>query len=233
MDPEVLFPPDGLRVHAGPLTLRLLRDGDQRAYADLLDRPIFEDDQAADQVFPWYAAEPAQRLLGALQYHWGLRAAFAPSSWTLALGVFAGDDLVGQQDVGATDFAERRTVSSGSWLTRDAHGRGWGRLMRQAVLALAFDHLGAVRAESSAVLGNDRSLGVSRSCGYVLNGDQVVFEGGSARTLQRVLVTPETFRRPGEAVRVEGLTPTLRRLLGAEGVGVDDVAVDGAGADGD
>ena len=79
----------------------------------------------------------------------------------------------GAQDVSAERFGERRTVTSGSWLTLDAHGNGYGRLMRQAMLVLAFDHLGALRAESAAVVGNAPSYGVSRACGYIDNGTEI------------------------------------------------------------
>lgn len=215
MDLAELFPPFALRVEAGPLTLRVLRDEDFAEYAALLRRPIFED-EGADHVFPWYAVEPDVRVANAVQFQWRHRAAASPVSWNLPLGVFAEGELVGTQDLGAEDFALRRTVTSGSWLTRDVHGRGWGRLMRQAMLVLAFDHLGALRAESEAVLGNERSLGVSRTCGYVENGTRVALEGDAVRTLQRVLVTPHTLRRPDVDVTVTGITPALRSLLGAD-----------------
>lgn len=87
--------------------------------------------------------------------------------------------------------------------------------MRQAMLVLAFDHLGALRAESSAVLGNARSYGVSRACGYVDNGTKISTLPGSHEEEQGFLVTPERFRRPDVPVEVEGLTPALREMLGA------------------
>jgi hypothetical protein len=36
-------------------------------------------------------------------------------------------------------------VETASYLVTDARGRGFGQQMRAAVLALAFDHLGALR----------------------------------------------------------------------------------------
>ncbi|HMT85813.1 MAG TPA: hypothetical protein PKE40_05620 [Arachnia sp.] len=80
---------------------------------------------------------------------------------------------------------------------------------------LAFDHLGAVRAESSAVLGNEPSLAVSRHCGYELDGVEVSANGDTRVELQCVAATPETFIRPSIDVKVEGLTPALRQQLGA------------------
>ena len=54
----------------------------------------------------------------------------------------------------------RRGSSSG------ARGTGLGKAMRRAVLSLAFDHLGARAAITSAWHDNHASLGVSRSLGY-------------------------------------------------------------------
>ena len=213
-DLTTLHPPFGLVLRAGELTLRLLRDADLPEYAQLLRRPIFED-PGSPAVFPWYRAEPDTRVRNALSFQWSLRSAMSPEGWTLPLGIWADGRLVGCQDLSAERFAERRTVSSGSWLTLDAHGRGWGTLMRQAMLVLAFDHLGAQRAESSAVLGNDASFAVSRACGYAADGTQVSTLPGPTHLEQRFLVTPETFRRPAVEVEVEGLTPELRAMLGA------------------
>jgi RimJ/RimL family protein N-acetyltransferase len=58
-----------------------------------------------------------------------------------------------------------RTVRTGSWLGLPFQGQGYGKAMRQAVLALAFDGLGAEVAETEAAVDNLRSAGVSRSVG--------------------------------------------------------------------
>ena len=75
--------------------------------------------------------------------------------------------------------------------------------------------LGAQRAESAAVTGNDASFAVSRRCGYTDNGTQISTEPGPAVLQQRFLLTPERFRRPEVPVQVEGLTAELLALLGA------------------
>ncbi|MEO7586630.1 MAG: hypothetical protein ABIS84_01230 [Arachnia sp.] len=74
---------------------------------------------------------------------------------------------------------------------------------------------GAVRAESGAIVGNHRSLAVSRRCGYQLDGTAVTTNGEARVELQRVMVTPSTFIRPDVDVSVCGLTPQLREQLGA------------------
>lgn len=208
------FPPYGLRLRAGDLTLRMLRDEDLPEYAALLRRPVFADPDSP-QVFPWYRAEPDQRVRGALQFQWRLRAELSPQQWTMPLGIWAHDRLVGCQDVAAHAFAERRTVTSGSWLTLDAQGKGYGKLMRQTMLVLAFDHLGAQRAESSAVVGNEASYAVSRGCGYADNGTQMSSEPGPSVLQQRFVLTPDRFVRPTVPVEVEGVTEELKQLLGA------------------
>ena len=74
------------------------------------------------------------------------------------------------QGMHARGFAARRTVDTGSWLGQDYQGRGFGKEMRAAVLALAFDGLGARLAETEAFLDNAASNAVSRALGYEENG---------------------------------------------------------------
>ncbi|TRY18049.1 GNAT family N-acetyltransferase [Tessaracoccus rhinocerotis] len=209
-----LYPPFGLSVRAGDITLRVFRDSDLPAYAELVSSPIFADDDAP-HVFAWTQGDPAKRLTDSLQFQWAARSSVGPEDWQLPLGVFEGERLVGSQDLSAKHFAKLGVVGSGSYLRLDAQGRGIGTLMRQMVLVLAFDHLGAVRAESSAVVGNAASLAVSRHCGYALDGFEVSLNGERRVELQRVAVTPETFVRPDVEVTVSGVTPELRTLLGA------------------
>lgn len=221
MIPASLYAPFGLRITAGPLEMRVLQDAEMPDYAELLRRPIFparDIEEDADHVFPWYRPEPDERVRQALQFQWRLRAEAGPAAWNLSLGVFLEGSLRGMQDVAGVDFGRRRVVSSGSWLTLEAHGHGHGRLMRQAMLAFAFDHLGARRAESSAVLGNAPSTAVSRGCGYEPNGTRIELHGERAVPMQHFVVTPGTFVRPAVPVEVEGMTDELRGFLGATDV---------------
>lgn len=209
-----LYAPFGLRVEAGDLTLRLFRDSDLPDYAELISSPLFAD-EAADHVFDWWASDPVVRLREGQKWLWQARANITPQDWVITMGVFEGARLIGAQDVSARDFAKRRVVDSGSYLRLDAQGRGIGTLMRQMMLVLAFDHLGAVRAESGAIVGNSSSLAVSRHCGYSLNGTAVTLNGETRVELQRVVLRPDTFVRPDVDVRVSGLTPELLEQLGA------------------
>ncbi|WP_058235110.1 GNAT family N-acetyltransferase [Devriesea agamarum] len=207
------FPPFGVRIEAGELTLRLMRDQDFPEYFELLDSPIFEDEEA-DHVFPWYRQNPSERQRGALIYQWKVRAGFEPDGWRLPMAVLKNGRIIGSQEISAEQFSVTRCVRSGSWLTRSEQGRGFGKLMRQMMLVFAFDYLGATRAESSAVIGNQASFGVSRVCGYELNGTSVESAGGRSVVEQRFVVTPDTLVRPDVEVRVIGLTDELREMLG-------------------
>ena len=103
---------------------------------------------------------------------WRSWADWTPDRWVLPFVVRLAGELVGTQTLEATDFAELRTVDTASWLVPAVRGRGIGRRMREAVLALAFHELAAEYAITSAWADNAASLAVSRSLGYQLNGVQ-------------------------------------------------------------
>ncbi|MDE8667543.1 GNAT family protein [Pseudarthrobacter sp. H3Y2-7] len=138
------------------------------------------------------------------QWYWRCRGQATPKDWTLLLGIWHEGQFVGCQDIGAKDFATLRTVSTGSWLKQSVHGRGLGTEMRAAVVLWAFNWLGAEVAESEAAAWNSSSLGVSRALGYELNGTARMSWGGKAVDVQKVRVTPATFKRPDWTLQVEG-----------------------------
>jgi RimJ/RimL family protein N-acetyltransferase len=83
--------------------------------------------------------------------------------------------------------------------------------MRRAVLALAFDHLGARAAITSAWHDNHASLGVSRSLGYQPNGESLLARGDGVDTLVHLRMTVEDWRSAGGAadVSVTGVPEVL------------------------
>ena len=87
--------------------------------------------------------------------------------------------------------------------------------MRAAVLAFAFDHLGAVQARSAAFTDNHASLRVSQRLGLPPRRDR---DGrcaaGSPTEDVRLLLTAAGFVRPDWSLEVDGLDP-CRPLLGA------------------
>ncbi len=115
----------------------------------------------------------------------------------------------------ATRFAVHRTVNTGSWLGQAFQGRGFGKEMRAAVLAFAFDGLGARVAETMAYLDNAASNAVSRSLGYVENGRDRSAPEGVSREMQRFDMTDVQWRaRPRPPVTIDGLD-ACRELFGA------------------
>jgi RimJ/RimL family protein N-acetyltransferase len=113
---------------------------------------------------------------------------------------------VGGQSIHAKDFAIHRSVDTGSWLRRPWQGQGIGTEMREAVLALAFDGLGARVADSSAFLDNAASNRVSRKLGDEENGRGSLAPQGVSRETQQFRMTLDAWRsRPRSAIAIEGL----------------------------
>ncbi len=115
------------------------------------------------------------------------------------------------QSLEAVQFLDLRTVDSGSWLIAAARGRGIGVAMRQAVLVLAFDHLGARAAVSSARADNEASLAVSRRLGYRDNGVSLNAGDRGIVELRHMRLTMEEWKASGRSRQVEvpGLEPCL------------------------
>jgi RimJ/RimL family protein N-acetyltransferase len=82
--------------------------------------------------------------------------------------------------------------------------------MRQAILHLAFAGLGAERAETGAMEGNESSLAVTRKLGYRPNGDAVNVDGDDRRRELRFVLDRaawEAHRR--DDIDVVGVGPCL------------------------
>jgi RimJ/RimL family protein N-acetyltransferase len=153
-------------------------------------------------------AQNRRRLL--LQSFWRSYAAWSADSWALHFTVTTEGQTVGVQVLEAEHFPELRTVDSASWLVPEARGRGIGVAMRTAVLSLAFDHLGATTAITSAREDNAASLGVSRRIGYVDNGISRSLSPTGPCTLRHMVLTSDRWSASGvgSAVEVSGLDGT-------------------------
>lgn len=138
----------------------------------------------------WEDVESPEAERRFLRYYWAAFADWGPERWNLMLGARVDGRVVGVQEIGAQHFAVTRTVSTGSWVGRRFQGAGHGKAMREAVLHLAFDEMGAERADTAAWITNHPSLSVSRAMGYQDNG---------------------TTTRAAEGKRVEQVNMTLRR----------------------
>lgn len=155
---------------------------------------------------PWTDFERDEQWVVA--YHEQLREAWRPDAWDLELGVWAEGRLAGVQGMAAREFAAERQVATGSWLGEQFQRRGYGTEMRAAVLALAFDGLGATVARSGALDRNVASMKVSWKLGY-----RAVGGGWKSPRGEPVWHTDFELRRedrrPLFAVEIEGLEAAL------------------------
>jgi RimJ/RimL family protein N-acetyltransferase len=208
------WPLFGLRIRSEHLVLRLPTDDEVLALMDVAKAGIHPADEMPFGV-AWSVLPSPEFERGFVQHHWLMRATWTPDAWTLNLMVESDGRPIGSQTIGATSFTIHRTVDTGSWLGREWQGRGLGREMRAAVLALAFDGLGARVAETAAFLDNDASAGVSRSLGYEEDGRGALAPQGVSRETQRYRMTADAWRsRPRPPVTIEGLD-ACRVLFGA------------------
>ncbi|WP_375388600.1 GNAT family N-acetyltransferase [uncultured Amnibacterium sp.] len=207
------WPLFGLELRSPNLRLRVVRDEDLPGLLDAVSAGI-HDPAVMPFGVPWTDAAPEELRRSFVAYQWGKRSRVQPGTWDLSFTVLLDGVPIGIQDVSAHRLSTRRTVTTGSWLTRAQQGLGIGKEMRAATLLFAFDHLGADVAESSAAQWNRSSLGVSRALGYEDNGrSRVVKRPGEAEVEQRVRLDRDAFRRPDWRLEVVGLERALPELL--------------------
>jgi len=207
-----LWPLLDLRLSTGALVLRIPGEAELPAFSAVVTEGIHPPG-AMPFGIPWTAAPSPQRERDSYRWWMSARAGISPESWTLTFGVWIGGEPAGFQDLIGRDFVKLRMVRTGSWLGSRFQGRGNGKLMRQAVLALAFDHLGAEVAESEAFVDNPASNKVSLGVGYRPNGFGRLAPQGTPRETQRFRMTLDDWRaRPRPDVAVEGLDACLDLL---------------------
>jgi len=198
-----------LRIRTPHLEMRIPTDDDLLALAAAARTGITDSDQIVFMV-PWHHLPSPAMERQFLLHWWRARGTWSPARWQLTLAVVLEGRPVGMQDVMARDFAITRAVASASWLARDFHGHGYGTEMRAAILAFAFDGLGATVAESGYLVGNGPSQRVSEKLGYLANGEEVFAIEGRRVVERKVRVTPETWNRGLVPVTIEGLEPCLK-----------------------
>jgi RimJ/RimL family protein N-acetyltransferase len=159
-----------LELTTPDLHLRPMREADLVSVAGIMP-PDLELDPAATR----YAVDDEQVSRGIVpcQHYWKAFGTWHPQAWRLNFTVFAGDEMIGVQELEGNDFPTLGTVDSSSWLASGVRGRGYGKQMRSAILALAFGPLEAREAITSAWHDNHASLGVSRALGYRDNGQSL------------------------------------------------------------
>lgn len=213
MDLTDIWPLFGLRIATPRLVLSPVRDADLPGLVDAALAGV-HDPERMPFGFPWTDAPREDLPRNLATFQWGLRGQVSPRYWTIAFAIHSEGKIVGAQDLSAFDFDDRRTVNSGSWLTRSAQGRGLGTEMRAALLCFAFDILGAEWAESSAATWNHPSLAVSRKLGYELNGiTRQSPRHGEPVDEQRVRLHRDRFARPDWTPEISGAEAALRQLF--------------------
>jgi RimJ/RimL family protein N-acetyltransferase len=205
-----LWPLFDLRLRSERLELRLATDDELADLCAVAEAGIHPPDEMPF-AFAWTDTPPAEFGRQFAQYHWRTRGAWRADDWVLDLTVFLGGAPIGVQGIRAHDFPHRRVVETGSWLGRPFQGRGFGKEARTAILALAFDGLGAAVAESGAFRDSPASAAVSRSLGYEENGVIVLAPRGEARDCVRFRMTRAAWRsRPRPPVDIDGLAGCLQ-----------------------
>jgi len=184
-----LWPTFALRITTPRLTLRLPCESELPVLAEVAAAGIHRADERPF-LTPWTEGGPEERARLVLQGHWEDLAAWTPENWTLGLGIFVDDTTpIGMASLRARDFRVVREVATTSWLGLPHHRQGFGTEARTALLALAFDHLGATDATSEVFPDNHASQGVSRKLGYVHDGISRDARGDEALVSDRLRLT--------------------------------------------
>lgn len=138
---------------------------------------------------------------------------WAPEKWQCNFVTFLDGEPIGTQGIEAENFAETRTVETGSWLGRSYQGKGYGTEQRAAVLEFAFRELGAEAAVSGALFPNIASQRISDKLGYRVTGISELSPRGEPIQHYDYRLDREDWRCPID-VRIEELEPALT-LFGA------------------
>ena len=203
----MFWPFSELRIRVGEVVLRGVTDADIGPLLSVLPADLELDPRL--QVFSSLptADDRERRFAAGL---WRHRGQWSIDSWCLDLAVEHAGEVVGIQSVEGDDFPVLCTVDSASWLATHVRGRGLATAMRTGILALAFDHLGAQVAVSSAESSNAPSLAVSRRLGYVDNGVGRVHGADGRVDLQHLRLSRESWRAAShEDVHIERVEACL------------------------
>lgn len=207
------WPLFGLRVHTPTVTLQYINDNLGEALATLAARGVHEPATMPFSI-PWTDVEPPQLQRDAVQHFWLMRATWRPDDWHCTFAVLVDGEVVGSQGAFAKDYAVLREASTGSWLGRRFQGKGIGTEMRQAILHLLFEGLGADYALSGAFEDNAASRSVSAKLPYEQVGRRRLAPRGEPRWIIDLRMAREDWQRiRRDDIAVEGLEP-CRELFG-------------------
>lgn len=206
-DLAAIYPQFGLQVaHAG-LVLVPPTDVELLELVPVVGEPGGIVEPGREGAFlGWDGPDPVDHFLRA---HWRLRERPTPGQWRAPFAVVHGGRAIGMVMLAHDAGTEPRTVSTWSWLARAEQGHGLGRRARLMLLQLAFAHLGAIRATTSANEHNAASRRVSQRCGY-----RETHRGHDAFGVEvHAAVTPAAWRgRRLPDVVVDGVEPFLAAI---------------------
>jgi RimJ/RimL family protein N-acetyltransferase len=210
----VHFPLFGLRVRTPRVTLQLPTDPELLELLAVIDDGVHDLSWMPFQI-AWTDTEQPQRDRDSLAHWWRTRADWSPTDWTWSGAVRVAGSLVGVQNMGAKNFSSLHEVSTGSWIGLRHQSQGIGKEMRAAMLHFAFEGLGAERAHSGYLEGNEASRKVSEALGYEPNGyTYVTIRGEPLRETNVVLERERWAARRRDDIEIEGLD-ACRDLFGA------------------
>ena len=201
-----LTPLYGLRLRTDRLELRLPDEDELIQLARLAEGGIHDPEEMPFAV-PWTDGIGKPGFVDSfVAYHLGVRSSWTADEWQLELGVWAADELIGVQAVVGHQFPRTKELKTGSWLSQDFQGRGYGAEMRAAVLELAFHGLGAEAALSSSLDGVAASLRISQKLGYVEDGESWLEVRGQRRLDRHLRLTRDRWTDQERiSVRISGL----------------------------
>lgn len=191
----------GLRLSTPRLELRLGSEAELRELGELFRDGTYPDEMESvtSGVF-FEGVKRAEWVDDFVAHHESWLDESTPTEWYFNFLVFTDAGVIGSQGLQSRPDS---TVFTNSLIGRRYQRQGYGTESRAAVLALAFEGLGAVRALSDAWIANHASLGVSRKLGYVDAGTELHHPRGDPVVHQILQLDAPRFRSP-VPVAVEG-----------------------------
>nr|BAE46923.1 goadsporin biosynthetic protein [Streptomyces sp. TP-A0584] len=211
---EITWPLAPLTLTTPRLRLSLPTDPELSQLAQLAANGIHAPEVMPFPV-PWTDLPPFARALAVQQHHWRCKGNWQPADWTLDLAVSTSDTIIGVQSLMAKNFGITREATDACWIGLPFHGQGYGTEMREAILHLAFDILGAEEICSSAYTDNPASYAIAMKLGYTDDGTERHAVRGAMQTLRRLRLTRAAWEAHRSVpVTVEGLSQQTLPFFG-------------------